>query len=80
MIQIDLSKCTGCRRCETTCAFFHSGKVNRHLSRIRVLNLYESGIDGPVLCQQCQERYCLTCPDNALSIGASGEIVASPTL
>lgn len=80
MIHIDLSTCTGCRRCETACAFFHTGRVNRNLARIKVLNLYEIGIDGPVLCQQCQERYCLKCPQDALSLGAHGQIVASPTV
>ena len=80
MIKVDLTKCTGCRRCETACAFFHTGRVNHHLSRIKVLNLYETGIDGPVVCVQCQERYCLLCPVDALSIGAMGQVVASPTV
>ncbi len=80
MINVDLTKCTGCRRCEVACAFFHTGKVNRHLSRIKVLNLYETGIDGPVVCVQCQERYCMRCPSDALSIGKLGQVVASPTV
>ena len=80
MIQIDLSKCTGCKRCETTCAFSHTEKVNSNLARIKVLNLYEIGIDGPIVCQQCQERYCMACPVDALSIGSKGQIVLSPTL
>jgi len=80
LIQIDISKCTGCRRCEVVCAFFHTGRINHHLSRIKVLNLYETGIDGPVVCQQCQERYCLKCSVQALSIGPRGEIKVSPTV
>jgi len=80
MIKIDLSKCTGCRRCETACSFFHTGKINRNLSRIKVIQLYEKGIDGPVTCVQCKERYCLPCPVNALSIGSFGQIIVSPTV
>lgn len=79
MISVDISKCTGCRRCESACAFFRSGKVSNHLARIKVLNLYEIGIDGPVLCNQCKERYCEHCPENALSRGPLGQVVVSPT-
>lgn len=79
MIRVDVSKCTGCRRCETACAFFHTGKVSNRLARIKVVNLYESGIDGPVVCAQCKERYCMDCPVNALTIGSEGQIVYSPT-
>lgn len=50
------------------------------LSRIKVLNLYEWGVDGPVVCIQCEERYCLKCPEKAMSLGPSGQIVVSPTV
>jgi Fe-S-cluster-containing hydrogenase component 2 len=80
MIEVDLSLCTGCRRCESHCAFFHTGRVSRRLARIRVLNLYETGIDGPVVCCQCAERHCLKCPEEALTVGPQGQIVVSPTL
>jgi len=80
MIQIDMSKCTGCRRCETACAFFHTGRTSHRLSRIKVLNIYETGIDGPLVCCQCQERYCLGCPEKALSLGSLGQVISSPTL
>lgn len=79
MIKIDLSKCTGCHRCETACAFFHTGRINNHLARIKVLNLYESGVDGSIVCTQCKERYCMKCPEKALSIGDLGQIYVSPT-
>lgn len=80
MIQVDLSKCTGCKQCETACAFFHTGRINNRLARIKVLNLYEVGIDGPVVCNQCKERYCMRCPEKALSIGAYGQVIVSHTL
>ena len=79
-IQVDLSKCTGCKRCEVACAFFHTGRINNHLARIKVINIYETGIDGPVVCNQCKERYCLGCPEQALSLGPYGQVIASPIL
>lgn len=77
---MDLFKCTGCKKCEVACAFFHTGKVGNRLARIKVLNLYELGIDGPVACVQCRERYCLVCPEGALTLGPSGQIIVSPTV
>jgi len=80
MIKVDISKCTGCRMCETACSFFHTGRISPQLSRINVLHLYETGIDGPIVCIQCKEKYCNDCPDNAISIGKMGEILISPTI
>jgi carbon-monoxide dehydrogenase iron sulfur subunit len=80
MIRVDIAKCTGCRSCETACAFYHSGKVGGSISRIKVINIFERGIDGPVVCQACKERYCLSCPDKALKKGKMGQIIFSPSL
>ena len=80
MISVDISKCTGCKRCEVACAFSRTGRVNNRLARIKVLNLYDTGVDAPVVCSQCQERYCNCCPENAIAIGPLGQIVVSPTL
>ena len=80
MIKVDYSRCTGCRRCEVACAFFHTGRIDRQKSRIKVLNIYEIGLDGPVVCNQCEERYCMRCPDKALSLGDRGQVILSPTV
>ncbi len=80
MIKVEVAKCTGCRMCEVSCAFYHTGTTGRAKSRIKVINLYETGIDGPVVCQQCKERYCMDCPDNAMSIGENGQIIISHTV
>jgi len=80
MIEVDINKCTGCRMCETACSFYHTGQTNRLLARIKVVNKYETGIDGPVLCMQCKERYCMDCPENAISIGDLGQIIISATV
>ena len=80
MITLDLSRCSGCRRCEVNCAFFHSGKISRNGSRIKVVQIEEAGIDLPVVCQHCKERYCVKCPQSALNIGSLGQVMVSPTL
>lgn len=80
MIRSDFNKCTGCQRCETVCAFVHTGRINNFLARIKVLNLYESGLDSPVACVQCKERYCMICPEDALRLGKQGQVIVSPTL
>jgi carbon-monoxide dehydrogenase iron sulfur subunit len=80
MIEIDLAKCTGCRRCETVCAFSHTGKVGTRIARIKVVHIYGTGIDGPVTCVQCREKYCMECPVGALSLGPEGQILFSPTV
>ena len=50
------------------------------MARMKVLNLYETGLDGPVFCIQCKERYCLRCPEDAITQGSFGELIVSPTL
>ena len=79
MIKVDAGKCTGCKMCETACSFFHTGSTNRNKSRINVVQLYEKGIDAPVVCVQCKERYCTDCREHALTIGEFGQVIVSPT-
>ncbi|MBW2065660.1 MAG: 4Fe-4S dicluster domain-containing protein [Deltaproteobacteria bacterium] len=80
MLSIDPEKCSGCCRCEVNCSFFHSGRVGRNGARIRVVKIEETGIDFPVVCRQCQERYCTKCPESAISIGDYGQVVVSTAL
>ena len=80
MLTIDLGKCSGCSRCEVHCSFFHSGKIGRSGARIKVTKIEEIGIDFPVVCRQCQERYCAKCPEKAIEIGPLGQVIVSPTL
>ncbi len=66
--------------CETVCSFHHSGQTSRHKSRIKVFHQYETGTDGPTVCQQCKERYCLDCKENAIRIGSLGQVIVSHTV
>jgi len=80
MLIIDPQKCSGCRRCEAHCSFYHSGKTGHLGARIKVEKIEGSGIDFPVVCRQCREQYCTRCPQNAISITERGSIEVSPTL
>ncbi len=80
MLVIDSGKCSGCRRCETHCSFFHSGRTGHLGARIKVEKNENIGIDFPVVCHQCQEHYCTKCPQSAISITERGSIEVSPTL
>lgn len=80
MIVIHPELCSGCERCQVNCSFFHSGSVGRSRSRVKVVKVEELGIDYPVICRQCKERYCTRCPESALEVGPLGQIVVSPTL
>jgi Fe-S-cluster-containing hydrogenase component 2 len=80
MLVIDPNKCSGCRRCETHCSFYHSGKTGHLGARIKVEKIEISGIDFPVVCHQCKEHYCTKCPQKAISITERGSIEVSPTL
>jgi len=80
MIVVDSSKCSGCSRCEVSCAFYHTGMTGRSTARIKVVKIEQTGIDFPVTCQHCIERYCTKCPENAIEIGPLGQIIVSPTL
>jgi Fe-S-cluster-containing hydrogenase component 2 len=47
---------------------------------MKVLNIYETGIDGPVVCIQCKERFCDCCPEKAITMGALNQVIVSSTL
>jgi Fe-S-cluster-containing hydrogenase component 2 len=64
----ELSKCSGCRRCEIACSLFHEKKIWPEASRIRVFMLVP-GLDFPHFCAQCEDYPCVkACPTKALSI------------
>jgi Fe-S-cluster-containing hydrogenase component 2 len=64
----ELSKCSGCRKCEIACSLFHENRIWPEASRIRVFMLIP-GVDFPHFCVQCEDYPCVNaCPANALSI------------
>lgn len=64
----ELSKCSGCRKCEIACSLFHENQIWPEASRIRIFMLVP-GADFPHFCAQCEDYPCVrSCPANALSI------------
>jgi Fe-S-cluster-containing hydrogenase component 2 len=64
----ELSKCSGCRKCEIACSLFHENRIWPEASRIRVFMLVP-GVDFPHFCVQCEDYPCVdACPVNALSV------------
>jgi len=80
MIRVDPGKCSGCLRCQVNCSFFHTGSVGQSRARVKVVKIEAVGVDYPVMCRQCEERYCTRCPESAIEIGIYGQIIVSPTL
>jgi len=63
----NLSKCSGCRKCEISCSLFHENRVWPEASRIRVFMLVP-GAEFPHFCAQCEDYPCVqACPVKALS-------------
>ena len=68
MLNIEVSKCTGCRMCEASCSLAHFDACGRQYSRIRVAKNEEAGEDKPLVCRQCAEAPCIeACPELALN-------------
>jgi Fe-S-cluster-containing hydrogenase component 2 len=64
----ELSKCSGCRKCEIACSLFHENRIWPEASRIRVFMLVP-GTEFPHFCAQCEDYPCVqVCPTKALSI------------
>ncbi len=49
-IHINAAKCTACKACELACSFTKEGVFAPRLSRIRVMQLHEVGMNVPVVC------------------------------
>lgn len=70
-VNVDASKCCGCRMCELACSTAHSSDntVNPKESRIRVLIEHRENVNQPQVCIQCEEHPCLAaCPVGAISM------------
>lgn len=60
--------CSGCRKCEIACSYFHEGKIWPEASRVRVFMLFP-GLEVPHLCTQCHDYPCVNaCPFDALKV------------
>lgn len=79
-LTVDYERCTGCRLCETACAWQNEHTTNPEMARIRVYSWFP-GIDVAVFCQKCQDHPCAAaCPMDALKIGKDGCVTVEKEL
>ncbi|MBE0478173.1 4Fe-4S dicluster domain-containing protein [Candidatus Aerophobetes bacterium] len=77
IISVDEKKCVNCRMCEIVCSLSREGKVNPHLSRIKVYS-FSSHTDVPVVCRQCADAPCKeACDYDAISRRSDNAVVVS---
>jgi Fe-S-cluster-containing hydrogenase component 2 len=71
----DLSRCSGCRKCEIACSLFHEKRIWPEASRIRVFMLIP-GVEFPHFCAQCEDHPCVqACPVEALRVSERTQAV-----
>ena len=69
VIDIDYTRCTGCRACVLACALAHSGVIRISASAIQVVSSLDGGVNVPLICTDCEERSCISvCPVHAIQI------------
>ncbi|WP_457553116.1 4Fe-4S dicluster domain-containing protein [Desulfobacula sp.] len=77
-LRIDPEKCTACNRCTIACAMKHYGRVNPNLSRIKILEFHNQGLNVPVICMACENAPCINvCPVNARIRISNGSVVTN---
>ncbi|MHC4663051.1 MAG: 4Fe-4S binding protein [Planctomycetota bacterium] len=73
MIIADITKCSGCGRCEMACSFQRDREYSRAKSVIKLMKEEALGLDVPVACIMCC-RCVESCSEDALSFTARGLI------
>jgi carbon-monoxide dehydrogenase iron sulfur subunit len=66
-LSVDVAKCTACRACELACSFTKEGFFSPTLSRIRIMQVHETGFNVPIVCVNCASAPCIpACPTGAV--------------
>ncbi len=66
-LNINTSKCTACHACELACSFAKEGYYAPTLSRIRIMQIHDGGLNVPVVCVNCANAPCIpACPVGAV--------------
>ncbi|MEW6556552.1 MAG: 4Fe-4S dicluster domain-containing protein [Elusimicrobiota bacterium] len=78
-LNIDVTKCSGCRMCELACSFIKEKKIVPNLARINVVADFGKGLSIPIVCMQCENAPCINiCPTKALSKNfVTGAVIVS---
>ncbi|NIM95342.1 MAG: 4Fe-4S dicluster domain-containing protein [Anaerolineales bacterium] len=68
--------CTDCKACELACSFKKEGIYSPALSRIHVIQIYEYGVNVPIVCSNCDQAPCIdSCPSGAIGRLEEGGVV-----
>ncbi|MCP4024563.1 MAG: 4Fe-4S dicluster domain-containing protein [Desulfobacteraceae bacterium] len=60
-------KCTGCSICQLACSFALFKGYNPRISRLLIQHKNENLYHIPVVCNQCENAYCMNaCPTKAI--------------
>lgn len=66
-VEVDASRCTGCRACMLTCSLRRTGEVRLSGSAIRVVSAPDEAAHAPIVCRSCEDRPCVeVCPVGAI--------------
>jgi carbon-monoxide dehydrogenase iron sulfur subunit len=66
-LTLDVAKCTACRACELACSFAKEGIFSPSLSRIRIMQAHQAGLNVPIVCVNCAKAPCIpACPTGAV--------------
>ena len=75
-LRINAAKCTACKACELACSFTKEGAFVPSLSRIRVMQVHELGMNVPTVCVNCADAPCIAaCPTGTVFRDASVPVV-----
>jgi carbon-monoxide dehydrogenase iron sulfur subunit len=75
----DLSRCSGCRKCEIACSLSHEKRIWPEASRIRIFMLVP-GVEFPHFCAQCEDHPCVRAgPVKALRVSEKTQAVLVKT-
>lgn len=67
-LTIDIPACTACKACELACSFIKLGHYSPSHSHIQVLQVYEEGVNVPIVCVNCESAPCMDiCPTEAIT-------------
>ncbi len=66
-LHADFDLCTGCAICTLKCSQAKTGGYNPRFARLRLENRMEGLVTEPVVCNQCENAFCMhVCPVSAI--------------
>ncbi|MDX2440134.1 MAG: 4Fe-4S dicluster domain-containing protein [Desulfobacterales bacterium] len=78
-IHTNFDKCTGCSICQLACSFDLFKGYNPRLARLTIKSKKENLYHLPVVCNQCENAYCMNvCPVKAINRSDEGIVAIDP--